>query len=148
VITLNPPILGGEDCFELCETIPDPLLGANSVSDATYLGSGAYEIVLDHAITAGGVTTIKYQGGGSFVEYTSHPANVDGDTASGPVDILAIIDILNLASSAPWGEYSCDVDHSGVCGPADILRVIDLLNGADFFDPWLGRPRPTNTSCP
>jgi V8-like Glu-specific endopeptidase len=147
-VLLNPPVRHAEECFELCETKVDPLLGPNSIASVVDLGGGKYEMVLDHAIMAGGVTTIQYLGDGSFVEFTSHPANVDADTASSPVDILKIIDILNGVMLPPWGNYSCDVDRSNLCAPADILRVIDLLNGADAFDPWLGIRRPVNTSCP
>jgi hypothetical protein len=147
-IHLDPPVSGAEDCFVLCETAADSLLGPNSISTVTEVGSGVYSIVLDHAITAGAVTTIEYMAGGGFVEYTSHPANVDSDSASSAVDILAIIDILNGAAASPWGIYSEDIDHSGLGTPADILRVIDLLNGADEFDIWLGVTRPENTSCP
>jgi hypothetical protein len=105
---------------------------------------------LTRTISIGAVTTLTYTDGGGTPYrgvFTSHPANVDADSASGPVDILAIIDILNHVRFAPWGNYSCDVDHSGACEPADILRVIDLLNGADAFDPWIGQPLPQCGVC-
>ena len=48
--------------------------------------------MLDHAIRAGGVTTIEYLGSNTFAQYTAHPANSnadsnphsDTDTRSGP----------------------------------------------------------------
>lgn len=126
----------------------DPLLGDNSVASVIRLTDGSYEIVLDHAITTGAVTTIEYKGDGSFVEYTSHPANVNSDGFSSALDILAVIDILNGTVTSSWGIYSEDIDHSSVAAPADILRVIDLLNGADEFESWLGVTRPENTTCP
>ncbi|MGB2985315.1 MAG: hypothetical protein WBE26_05480 [Phycisphaerae bacterium] len=148
VIVLDPPVTGAEGCFVLCETMVDPLLGDNSVASVIRLTDGSYEIVLDHAITTGAVTTIEYKGDGSFVEYTSHPANVNSDGFSSALDILAVIDILNGTVTSSWGIYSEDIDHSSVAAPADILRVIDLLNGADEFESWLGVTRPENTTCP
>jgi hypothetical protein len=150
VITLDPPAAGAMQCFSLCETVGDPLLGSNSIANVTYLGDGMYEIVLDHAIPAGAVTTIEYDGDGSHVEYTSHPANVNADSQAAPADIYSLIEYINgvAASPSPWGIYSEDVDHSGLLGPPDVLRVIDLLNGAGVYDTWLNTPLPTTDGCP
>jgi len=104
--------------------------------------------VLHHAITASGVTTIEYTGDGSYVAYTSHPADVNADSQSARSDILRIIDYINGVAVSPWGVYSEDIDRSGMLGPPDILRVIDLLNGAGVYDPWLNTLLPTNTTCP
>ncbi len=147
IITLDPPVEGAEDCFVLCETVVDSILGPNQIDTVTHAGGGAYEITLDQAITGGAVTTIQYLGDSSYVSYTSHPANVNGDTSAAPADILSIIDCLN-AVGPPCNIYQCDADQSGICGPPDILRVIDLLNGAGEFDPWLNTPLPESTSCP
>lgn len=146
VITLG--VAGAEECFSLCETATDSVLGANGITSVHDLGGGVYEIVLDHAITAGAVTTISYIGNGDYIEYTSHPANVNADSASGPPDILYLIDVLNGVATAPHGLYSVDVDHSDSAEPPDILRVIDLLNGAGVFNSWLNTNLPVNTSCP
>ena len=148
VIKLDPPVTGAEHCFELCETKVDPLLGANSIRNVTDLGGGKYEIVLHHAITAGGVTTIEYTGDGSYVAYTSHPVNVNADSRAAPSDILRVIDYINGVAVSPWGIYSEDIDRSNLLAPPDILRVIDLLNGAGVYDPWLNTPLPRNTTCP
>ncbi len=139
---------GLESCFTVCETAADPLLGANAISSVVDLGGGTYEITLDHAITAGAVTTIQYGGDGSFIAYVSHPANADADGAAAPADVLAIIDMLNGVASPQHGIYSQDMDHDGEFAPADILRTIDLLNGAGEFVPWYNTLLPDNTSCP
>jgi len=149
VVTLSASIRGLEDCFSICETQPDPVFGANFITQVTDLGGTDYEIVLQRPITPGQVTTLDYSGGTGFVSFTSHPANVNGDTAAAPPDILAMIDCcLNGVCVPPWGGYSCDVDHSGLAGPPDILRVIDLLNGAGDFNSWLNTSRPVNLTCP
>jgi hypothetical protein len=148
-ILLDPPVTGAVTCFELCETKVDPLLGPNAIRHVTDVGGGWYEIVLERAITAGGVTTIEYTGDGSYVSYIFHPANVDGDSASAPADILRIIDYINGVATSPWGIYSEDIDRSHLLGPPDILRVIDLLNGAGVYDPWLNTRLPENPGvCP
>jgi hypothetical protein len=135
-------------CWDRCETAQD---GArNDIAEVIDNGNGTFDVKLERSITTGAVTTITYRGksGGTYkAKFTSHPANVDGDSASSPVDILGIIDVLNGVSPARWGNYSADVDHSGMAGPADILRVIDLLNGADEFDPWLGVSLPQCGAC-
>jgi hypothetical protein len=149
VVSLSEEIRDVEDCFSLCETQPDPILGANSIAQVTDLGGTDYRIILQRPITPGAVTTIQFNGGAGFVSFTAHPANVNADSAAGPPDILAMIDCCINAVCAPeWGDYSCDVDRSGLAGPPDILRVIDLLNGAAEFEPWLNTLRPTNAVCP
>jgi len=148
-IQLSPGVTGADHCFRLCETLGDGLLGFNNIGPVTDLGGGAYSIVLDRAITAGGVTTISYTGGGSFVQYTSHPANVNGDSSASPSDILDLIDNLNGVLVPPLSDpYGCDLDRSNVCAPADILTLIDLLNGANGWIPWNGSQRPVNNQCP
>ncbi len=147
-VRIFPRVSGAEGCFELCETVVDPDLGPNSISNVTYLGTGVYRIFLDHPIAAGGVTTISFQGDGGFVQYTSHPANVNGDAAAAPVDILELIDHLNGVRVPPLTSYRCDLDRSNLCAPADILTLVDLLNGAGEFAAWNGTQRPVNTQCP
>jgi hypothetical protein len=149
VIALDPPVAGAEACFDLCETRPDPVDGDNMISTVTYLGNGEYEIVLDHPITVGAVTTIEYKADRSLVTYTSHPANADGNTTADGGDVVSVIDccLEGTCQTAP-GAHSCDIDHSGRPGPADMLRTIDLLNGATPYDPWSDTQRPVNLSCP
>jgi hypothetical protein len=133
----------------VCETLVDDALGPISVAVAVETRPGVYRITLSRAITAGGVTTIRYSGDGSFVSYVAHPANANGDGVANPVDILFMIDVLNGVSVPPHGAYSSDIDHSGVSNPSDILRLIDLLNGAGVFETWNGTPRPANpVDCP
>jgi hypothetical protein len=144
----GPAGIDDRSCWKLCETKVDGT--PNAITSIVDNGNGTFTVNLARTISIGVVTTLTYTDGGGTPYrgvFTSHPANVDADGASGPVDILAIIDILNSVTPAPWGNYSCDVDQSGVCGPADILRVIDLLNGADQYDPWLGQARPQCGVC-
>lgn len=149
IVSLSAPIRGVEVCFSICETQSDPTFGDNAIEQVNDLGGTDYEIILRRPITTGGVTTIQYTGGSNFVSLTAHPANVNADSASGPADILAVIDCcINGVCTPAFGLHSCDVDHSGLAGPPDILRVIDLLNGAAEFTPWLNTSRPTNSICP
>ncbi|MCH8251454.1 MAG: hypothetical protein IID36_03270 [Planctomycetes bacterium] len=136
-----------DSCFFLCETAPDAVLGENGVASVTETGNGVYEIVLNHAIAPGSVTTISY--GNQFVEFLSHPANTNHDGFSNANDILHTIDMLNGVVEPEFGEFSTDVDHSGLFGTSDVLRVIDLLNGAIPYAIWLGAARPVNDGdCP
>jgi hypothetical protein len=149
LIVLNPRVPDAEGCFRPCETREDPLLGPNRIQSVTYNGAGVYELVLDRAITAGGVTTIEYLGGGSFIDYTAHPANVNVDSFSDASDVQEHVDCCLSALCAPaWGRYSCDIDRSGLVTAADALAVIDLLNGTQAWDVWLGSPLPTRGTCP
>lgn len=135
------------DCFTLCETVQDQVLGPNSISVVTDLGGGDYEIVLDHAITAGGVTTIRYVHDATPVVYTAHPANADGNDFASAADVLAVFGMLTGAVASPHGLYSTDIDHSGAVGAADVIRLIDLLNGAQMFAAWLDTAKPINNTC-
>jgi hypothetical protein len=150
VVVLDPSVPDGEGCFSLCETKTDPSLGANAIQTVTYLGAGVYELVLEHAIPAGGATTIEYLGDGSFIDYTAHPANVDGGSFSDAPDIQEHIDCCLSGLCPPvWGAYySCDIDRSTLVTPADTLAVIDLLNGTQLWDIWFGSPLPTRGTCP
>jgi hypothetical protein len=109
--------------------------------------SGRYEIFLARPITPGAVTTLYY-GDRVAARYYYHPGNVNGDDVTNPLDLLAIVDILNGVTEAPWGVYSDDIDRSGQLSPQDILALIDLLNGAGQLDPWNGTPRPDPGRCP
>jgi len=148
VIQLSRRLGGAQGCFDVCETVPDPILGANSINTVTHLGSGVYQISLHHAIAQGGVTTIYYDDG-SFVEFTSHPANVDGNTEANPEDLLKLGDCcLRGLCTPPGGNYSCDLDRSGLVSPIDSLTGVDLLNGLGVWAPWNFTPRPADASCP
>jgi len=155
VIVLNPRLPDAEGCFDVCETKVDPILGANTVSAVTYHGAGVYELVLDHAITAGGVTTIEFLGDGSFVEYIAHPGNVDGGELIDGADVEEHVNCCLGVSELcvpMWGIYSCDTDRSLLVTPADTLGVVDLMNGTQVWDAWLEAPLaplPTRgTTCP
>jgi hypothetical protein len=147
-ITITLSASGAADCFTLCETLVDPLLGPNAIVSAVELSPGTYRLVLHHAISAGGVTTIGYAAGSDVVRYIAHPANTNADSASTPLDILFLINCLNGVQTPPHGLYSLDIDHGGLPGPTDILRTIDLINGAGAFDPWNNTPQPAPLPCP
>lgn len=136
--------------WDLCETGAHPLYGSNSIQSVEEVASGVYRILLERPITPGEWTTIMYLGDGSSITYGFLPANVNGDGAANPIDILKIIDCLNnvdVSANCPYGRYSTDMDQSGVFNPADILRVIDLLNGADVFEIWNGAMLPLMSCC-
>lgn len=148
-VLLSPRISDAAECFSLCETLPDPDLGANAIASVNFIGNGVYEIVLNHAIPAGGVTTIEYLGDGSTVEYTAHPANVDGGPQADADDVLDLQNCcLKGTCIIPWGARSCDVDRSSLVTPLDILTAVDLLNGSDLWVSWNDTAKPANTSCP
>jgi hypothetical protein len=151
-ITLLGPVLpeAPPECWTLCETATGGLT-ANQISGVSTDGAGNYTLTLARTITPGAVTTITYtDDGGTHTTgfFTSHPANVNADSQSSPMDILRLIDYINGAATSPWGIYSEDVDQSGLLGSPDILRLIDLLNGAAEYDPWLNLPIPTPVNCP
>lgn len=135
------------DCFSLCETVEDGLLGPNNIAEVIDHGGGLIHVILDHAITAGGVTRITYADGSS-VAYTAHPGNVDGNSQTGPLDLLILIDGLNGVAEPPLTNLQCDINRTGICEPLDILRLIDLLNGADTFEPWSDTLLPDGGVCP
>ena len=148
-VLLIPRLAELENCFEVCETVEDPILGANAITSVSYLGNGIYELDLSHAISAGGVTTIEFTGNGSFAQFTAHPGNVNADAAANSTDVTKLIDCcLNAICTAPYGMRSCDSDRSTRIGPLDILNQVDLLNGSTEWTPWNNTARPSNTSCP
>jgi len=136
------------DCWSMCETAPQG--GANSITGIVDNGDGTYTVNLNRAITTNAVTTLTYtpgSGSASRGEFTFHPANVNGDSASAPSDIIFLIDILNGVQVPPHGLLSSDIDRSGVAGPPDILRVIDLLNAAAGYPNQLNRTKPACGVC-
>ena len=141
-----PPGANQLECWDLCET---KSLGVpNSMTRVSSLGGGMLEITLARAITPGAATTITYNGDPTTTGvFISHPANVNGDSATSPVDLLDLIDTLNGVRILPWGLRSGDIDRSGLVAPADILEEVDLLNGAGSYDVWNGTPRPDPAAC-
>lgn len=137
------------DCWSLCETAATND-GANAVSKVLDNGNGTFDVVLARPMTPGAVTTLTYTTNGARAVYTSHPGNVNGDSATGAIDILALIDCLNNsdpATNCPWGAASSDVDRSGSTNATDVLGVIDLINGSGAFTPWLNSHRPDPAAC-
>lgn len=136
-------------CLTFSESAVDPTLDKNGFSECVNNGDGTHTIILRRPITPNAVTTISY-GDGTYVEFTSHPANVDADGFAGPADVLALVDVINAVAEPAHGLFSSDIDHSGVVTGSDVLREIDLLNGADAFSVQLLSPLPTNEidNCP
>ena len=149
VMIEGPAGAGDACCWSLCETDFGNHT-TNAIAGIEDHGDGVFTIHLDRPITPGAVTTLTYRGSDSTGTFMAHPGNVDGDVATAPADILALIDCLNgVPNTCLWGPYSCDTDRDGTCAPADILRVIDLLGGAATFDAWNGSNRPvTSDICP
>jgi hypothetical protein len=156
MITVSAPAGAPNECWTLCETVSGET--PNVIESMTEEG-GIYTITLARPITPGGVTQLTYTDDylvQSIGTFTAHPANVNSDGYSSPLDVLAIIDCLNGVDptpgapneNCPWGLYSSDIDHSGQFNPSDILREIDLLNGANAYDPWLAVPRPAGACTP
>ncbi len=147
-ITVSGPTSAGQTCcWSLCETAQGA--APNAIDHIEQNTDGTFAVVLSRPITPGAVTSLTYVGSGATASFTSHPANVNGDAAAGPSDVLALIDCLNGLDSCPWDLLSCDMDHSGACAPPDILRVIDLLNGAASFAAWNDTALPAATGdCP
>ncbi len=135
-----------KECWTLCETtIP---AAPNSVVSSNYISPGRYSITLQRPISPGAVTTLTLNGdSASRGIFYSHPANVNGDSATGPADILDLIDALNGVRFLAWGLYSGDINRSQSLNPPDILELIDLLNGASSFSMWNGVPRPDPSPC-
>lgn len=150
-ITVTAPSGADTECWKMCETASAGT--PNAIQNVVGNGN-TYTITLARPITKGAVTRVSYNPEGApavVATFTSHPANVNGDSQSAPTDILRIIDCLNNVTPAvncPWGTYSTDIDQSGAFNPADVLRVIDLLNGADVFDPWNNTALPGGTCTP
>ena len=114
----------------------------------TDTGSGVYEILLERPISAGHWTTITHEGDGSYVTYSSLPADANDSGTSMSNDILEHIDCcLNQICTPTPGDYICDTNHSGVVTSADLLRLIDLLNGAGTFIVWNAKTISSNDSA-
>jgi hypothetical protein len=131
-------------CWSICET--DDGGDPNGVASVVDNGGGSYTITLDRPATVGAVTALLYDNA-TVGRIFFHPSNVNGDDLASPLDILAIIDILNGVLEAPFGDASSDIDRSDLVAPPDILAVIDLLNGADTHDVWLDTSLPDEGGC-
>jgi hypothetical protein len=121
-------------------------IGAPDVLSVRQVGAtNSVVIELDRPIPVGQWTCIEHIESGSKTCLGYLPADVNGDLAATPVDILRIIDDLNEVVLPSLESWQCDVDRSGRCAPADILAVINLLNGVECFHMWLGQRLP---DCP
>lgn len=147
--TVSGPVgIDNPACWSLCET--EVQGSPNAITSIVDNGNGTFTINLTRAMSTNAVTTLAYTSDNATTTrgvFTLHPANVNGDTASAPSDILFLIDVLNGVQVAPFGLSSTDADRSTVAGPPDILRVIDLLNGAAGYPNQLNRARPACGAC-
>lgn len=135
------------DCWALCETASGDT--PNSIVSVDDSGGGEFTINLARPITAGAVTTITHIASGTIGSFIAHPANVNGDSASGAPDIIVLIDVINGSTAPLFGNYSVDIDRGGAVGAPDITALIDLLNGASGFTPWNGVSKPVADGvCP
>ncbi len=149
VVTLSPVTPNVPACFQMCESAADPDAGPNAIAEIVSLPGGKYRIVLDRPITLNAITTIEYTGGGDWVQFTSHPANVNADLEANAADVSAFVDCcLDTTCDPPAAAVSCDLDRSGAGTLADLITLIDLLNGAGTFDPAAGTPLPVSEDCP
>lgn len=116
-------------------------LPAPGISFLEQVDANTITLNLYHPISPAAWTTIRHNCSGEEVRFGYLPGDVNGDGASNPIDILALIDALNsIGLTRPI--YSTDINRSGAAEPSDILREIDLLNGADAFDVWNGVALP------
>ena len=135
-----------KECWTFCET--GITATPNEVIAASHIESDRYLITLQRPITPGAATTLVLNDDAATRGvFYSHPANVNADTASGPTDLLALIDALNGIRFLPFGLRSGDLDRSGAIAPSDIIEAIDMLNGAQTFTVWNGVARPDPSPC-
>ncbi len=147
-IAVQAPAGSGKlECWSLCETAN--IGTANAIETVTDEGRGRFTIQLKRPITPGAATTLSYVATGAMATFTSHPSNVNADSAAAPADIIDLIDSLNGVRTLPFGLFSGDIDRSGLIGPPDIIEEIDLLNGAGQHRVWNGTAKPVTAGvCP
>ena len=150
---------GRVECWELCETVPEPPPaddprclcdeGPNSIQSVTDNLDGTYTLILAQGIRADAVTTIRYRGGtgNDFVEYAAHPGNVDASDFANATDIIEVVNCLNSPGSCEL--WRADIDWSGAITTNDIIEEINLLNGSGTYCSWYDTPHPINHgTCP
>lgn len=139
---VRAPFSWRTNCWKFQETTSHPSLwpdypiqdAVNRVLEILPGDGDLIDVRLQRAITPGECGTVTYQAdavaGGSTASATfcAHPGDVNADGCSGPVDIVALIDVLNGVSSAPWGEVSTNCNRDSATGASDIICLIDLLN--------------------
>lgn len=136
------------ECWDVCESSPnDP---PNSIVGITVNADDTLTLQLDRPLMTNAVTTIRYAGNGSAIQFLTHPGNANGDTQTSTADVHAMIDYLSKTAEPRWGLFGGDIDHSGLIAPGDLLRLIDVLAGAETYEPgWMGTVRPSDGgTCP
>lgn len=124
---------------------------SNQIKEVLDHHDGTYTITLMQPLAVGTSATIAYtavDGSTQSAGFTSHPGNVNGDSATSALDLHALIDALNGTWIAPFGLASLDIDRSGEAGPSDVLRLLEILNGTNGYEHWLGTSLPEPLGCP
>jgi len=112
--------------------------------ESVVIDGAVVRITFDRPINERRWTCIRWCGNRGRVCWGRLPADVDGNGAATPADLLPLIDALNGITALE--EYQCDIDLSNHCTPADVLGVIDLLNGAGFDEAYDNVTMPV--ACP
>ena len=133
---------GGTNCTVSADTVFCPILLCG-------VGEALYEIVLDHPLQAGAVTTINYTSTSGTTDVTGTfkalPGDVDAGGQTNTADIAALMDCLD---SGACGPLACDIDRLGQCTAADVAREMDLLNAAGQFASWDQATPADDCPCP
>jgi len=111
------------------------------VTDVQPTDTQEVRLLFNRPLTVLAWTTIRHLSSGGNVRIGLLPADVNGDAASGPTDVEALIDTLDDGAPAR-PIWSTDIDRSGATAPADLLEEIDLLVGAGTYDPFDGAVLP------
>jgi hypothetical protein len=112
-----------------------------SVAGVAAVPGDGLRVTLSGPVQPRAWTTITHGPSLGSVRIGYLPGDVNGNRASTPIDILALIDALNgVGPVLPLS--STDLDRSGVAAPADIIMLIDLLNGAGNLDSYLNAQLP------
>jgi hypothetical protein len=102
---------------------------------------------LSSAIKVDAWTCITHTASGDQVCAGHIPGDANGNQATLPSDIIALVDHLNQLPGSALPNNQCDMDRTGVCLPADIITLIDLLIG-NGFAVWNGQSLPALGACP
>ena len=111
------------------------------VTDVQLINPDEVRLLLSRPLPVRAWTTIPHPSSGTSVRIGFLPADVDGNAASGPADVEALVNALN-GVGPPRPIWSTDIDRSAVTTPADVLEEIDLLIGTGKYDPFDGAVLP------
>ncbi|HEY3243559.1 MAG TPA: DUF6531 domain-containing protein, partial [Phycisphaerae bacterium] len=116
-----------------------------TITRITMVNSTTFDVSLSGAIPPLQCSTLEFSGG-QFVQWISHPANINGDGFSNTQDLLAIVQALNNGTAnLPANLHQYDVNRSGATNTQDLLREVQLLNGTQTLQVYNGS---THAACP